>query len=274
MKTKIEWCRRRLPDGTVPGYSFNPWWGCIKVSDECKFCYAEVLAKRWGYDIWGPAANTSRRFFGPKHWNEPRIWNAEAEKDGHRRNVFCASMADVFEDYPVLDTERTKLWNLIDTTPWLNWLLLTKRPENVVDMIPSRWWREGTTPTLPDNVWIGTSAGTQAAANERIPILLEIPAVVRFVSCEPMLEPVDFTPWLSRIDWMICGGESGAGHRPFDPEWARNLRRQCFSMQGHPVPFFFKQHGGQYHNSGGRLLDGREWNQMPPEVPEKRRLLA
>ncbi len=261
MKTSIEWTHRRLADGTcVPGYTFNIVWGCVKVSEECWNCYAEGIANRYGMKLWGPAATTTRRTFGAKHWQEPLIWNREAEKQGHRRSVFCSSMADVFEDHPVLVSERQKLWMLIDQTPWLNWLLLTKRPENILAMAP---WKDG---LWPDNVWIGTSAGTQKRANERLPLLVQVPAVVRFVSYEPALEQVDFTPWMVRLDWLICGGESGAKARAFDLEWARTAREQC---QHAGVRYFFKQVGGRYHNSGGRLLDGRTWDALPPERPER-----
>jgi protein gp37 len=108
---------------------------------------------------------TPRRFFKEKHWQEPLTWNRQAEKQGHRRSVFCASMADVYEDHPAVVDERQKLWKLIEATPWLNWLLLTKRPENILLM--SSWGRR----TWPDNVWVGTSVGLQKHAEERIPRL-------------------------------------------------------------------------------------------------------
>ena len=116
----------------------------------------------------------------------------------------------------------------------------------------------------PDNVWIGVSAGTQRRAEERLPLLLKVPAVVRFVSCEPLLEALDLTPWLGGLHWIITGGESGHQARPMNLEWARALRMQCLMAT---VPYFFKQVGGRYHNSGGRLLDGRLWNDLPPEHP-------
>jgi protein gp37 len=260
-ETTIQWTWRRLPDGTwIIGYTFNPWWGCLKVSEECRFCYAEGIAHHYGHQVWGPAVTTPRRLFGPGHWQEPLRWNRQAEQDGHRRAVFCASMADVFEEHPDVEGERQKLWKLIDATPWLNWLLLTKRPENILQMAP---WNAG---NWPDHVWVGTSIGLQRRAEERLPRLLEVPAVVRFVSCEPLLEPLDLAPWLAGLHWIICGGESGYEARPMNPEWARSLRNQCLAAG---VPFFFKQHGGRYHHSGGRLLDGRIWDEMPPERPEK-----
>jgi protein gp37 len=258
-QTRIEWTRRRLPDGTwLPGYSWNPWWGCLKVSEECQHCYAEGIARHYGHQVWGPAATTPRRFFGEAHWQEPLRWHRQAEADGHRRSVFCASMADVFEEHPAVTDTRARLWNLIEATPMLNWLLLTKRPENILAMAP---WGSG---TWPDHVWIGASIGLQKRADERLPHLLAVPAVVRFVSCEPLLEPLDLTPWIACLQWVICGGESGTQARPMNPEWARALRNQCVEAG---VPFFFKQWGGRSHSSGGRLLDGRLWDEMPPEIP-------
>lgn len=262
-KTKIGWTWRRVPlsngeELLIEGNTFNTWWGCLKVSEECKNCYALDIAHHYVKEpLWGPAATTSRRLFGDKHWQEPLVWNRKAQRLGHRISVFCSSMADVFEEHPQLDTERLKLWDLIGQTPWLNWLLLTKRPENVLKMVP---WSE----RWPDNVWLGTSVGLQQRVEERLPELVKIPAVVKFLSCEPLLGPLDLTPWLQRVDWVIAGGESGSEARFMDLAWPRSLRDQCQAAQ---VPFFFKQIGGRYHDSGGRLLDGRTWDEMPPEVP-------
>lgn len=268
-ETKIQWTWRRmlLPDGQfmiIPGYTFNPWIGCLKVAKECQFCYAEGFAHRWGWDVWGPASTTSRRVTGPANWKKPLKWNTEAAMQGHRRSVFCASLADVFEENPEISEAREHLWTLIARTPWLNWLLLTKRPENILRMTP---WGRG---CWPENVWVGTSAGTQATAQRNIPYLLEVPSVVRFVSCEPQLEEVDFSSWLPHLHWIICGGESGPQARPFHLDWASALRDQCLDYQ---VPFFFKQVGGRYHESGGRRLDGQTWDDMPPESPRRSSLL-
>lgn len=263
-ETKIQWTWRciSLPNGkelVVPGYSFNPWIGCVKVAPECHHCYAESMALRWGWDLWGPAANTRRRITGQAYWKKPLKWNREAAAQGHRRSVFCASLADVFEEHPDIIEARTQLWSLIEQTPWLNWLLLTKRPENMRAMTPSSW-----STMWPDNVWAGTSAGTQETAQQNIPTLLTIPSCVKFVSCEPQLEYVDFMQWLPSLQWVICGGESGTKARPLDLDWTRSLRDQC---QEHHTAFFFKQVGGLYHNSRGRVLDGRTWDEVPPEVP-------
>jgi protein gp37 len=257
-QTTIQWTWRRLPDGTwIQGYSFNLAWGCMKVSEECKYCYAEGIAQHYGFKVWGPAATIARRTFGEQHWREPLAWNRAAERRGHRASVFCSSMADVYEDHPLIAQERAKLWPLIAATPWLNWLLLTKRPHNILKLSP---WPG----PFPDNVWIGTSVGLQQRVEERLSALIRVPAVVRFLSCEPLLGPLDLSPWLSAVQWVICGGESGAQARPMSLEWARAIRDQCQTAH---VPFFFKQVGGRYHDSGGRLLDGRTWDEMPAERP-------
>jgi len=176
--TTISWCHA----------TFNPWWGCTKVSEGCKHCYADTLATRYGHTIWGPRAR--RRFFGDKHWAEPLKWNKQAMHEGQRKRVFCASMADVCEvlpaDHPDLEAmaaARLRLWETIEATPMLDWLLLTKRPENIIPLF-------GVDAPVP-NIWWGTSVENQAAADTRIPELLKVPAHVRFLSCEPLLGPVD-----------------------------------------------------------------------------------
>jgi protein gp37 len=264
-------------------HTFNPWWGCTKVSLGCKNCYAQTFAHRIGRDLWGPRA--VRQFFGDAHWREPLKWNAEAISAGARRRVFCASMADVFESRSELIPMRERLWELIAATPALDWLLLTKRPERVLKCIP---WRD----SWPTNVWVGVTAENQHWAQERIPLLLELPAAVRFLSCEPLLGPLDLSSWLKgsrRVDWVIAGGESGHKARPMNPEWARKVRNQCLSAR---VPFHFKQ-WGQWRpddpaavptrkrvdvegskgrmitlvrlgkHAAGRDLDGRTWDEFP-----------
>lgn len=233
--------------------SFNAWWGCTKVSPGCAHCYAETMAKRTGHNIWGPG--TKRRFFGDKHWDEPLAWNAEAKKLGVRKRVFCSSMADVYEDAEGLDEQRTRLFHLIEDTPDLDWLLLTKRPENVNAMTPWGWGkkREGFG-GWPENVWIGTSIESQQQAHDRLPHLAQIPARVKFVSAEPLIGPLTlglngiapkswgfgYVPVGELIDWVIVGGESGAGARPMDEQWARELKKECREAG---VAFFMKQFG-------------------------------
>lgn len=264
-------------------HTFNPWWGCVKVSPGCQNCYAESLSKRWGYGIWGPAKTTSRRPMSDSYWKQPLTWNERAQKAGTRARVFCASMADVFEYHPMIDDYewRDRLWTLVEQTEHLDWLLLTKRPENIIDMVPGDWLYDHV--GFPSNVWIGTSVENQEQADKRIPELLKVPARVRFLSCEPLLGPVtlfdtsegvldgvavirdgglSYSPgepdeWVdtsySGIDWVIVGGESGPKARPMHPDWARSLRDQC---QEAAVPYFFKQ-WGEYWPSGGRLIEGK-----------------
>lgn len=251
--TKIEWA-----DAT-----FNPWVGCTKVSPACDHCYAEGWAKRSGMVEWG--AGKERRRTSAANWAKPLKWNREAEATGIRRRVFSASLADVF-DNKVSAQWRSDLFALIEATPNLDWLLLTKRPQNIADMIWPKW-----DAGLPRNIWLGTTVENQQEADRRIPHLLALPAAVRFLSCEPLLGPVDLTRlprdgllsldalyggvWerpshraerysqaktTPRLDWVIVGGESGPGARPMHPDWARSLRDQC---QSAGVPFFFKQWG-------------------------------
>jgi protein gp37 len=241
--------------------TFNPWWGCTKVSEGCKNCYAETFAKRFGVQ-WGEEA--SRRVFrhGGKHWHDPVSWNANAQDEGVRRRVFCGSMCDVFEDgrREELEPQRRRLFDLIEGTEHLDWLLLTKRPENLADMLPKHWLR-----SPRSNVWLGTTVENQKAADERIPILVHTPAALRFLSMEPMLEAIqiptmfcdtekvlrDSKPWdnLARVpilalgdlvQWIIVGGESGPRARPFHVEWARSIQAQCKAAG---VAFFMKQLG-------------------------------
>lgn len=254
-ETSISWC----------DHTFNPWWGCVKVSPACTHCYAETMSKRVGLKVWG--TENGRRFFGDKHWREPLAWNEAAFQAGVRRRVFCASMADVFEDRADLVDERARLFVLIEQTPYLDWLLLTKRPENIARLMPAYY---GGKPW--PNVWLGTTVENQQYADVRIPALLELPAVVRFVSAEPLLGPIRFAdvPGFNKCGsagqdairnfWVITGGESGAQHRPSDPDWFRSLRDQC-RVAG--VPFHFKQWGGARPKANGRELDGREWLEFP-----------
>ena len=271
-------------------HTFNPWWGCSKISTGCQNCYAETMAKNNGDDVWG--SEKSRKVFGPHHWDAPIKWNADAKAQGCRKRVFCASMADVFEARADLNVWRAKLWKLIGETQSLDWLLLTKRPKNIIAMVPwKNYW--------PENVWIGTTVENQQVANQRVPILLNIPAKIRFISAEPLLGSVDLSRWttspppeLHPINWVIVGGESGYGARPMLPSWAKKLRDQTLKSG---IAFHFKQWGnwGPVEPStlvdptirriwdvsagecvmmrpmgkirAGRLLDGRVWDQFPEQ---------
>ena len=244
--TKIEWA----------DHTFNPWLGCHHVSPGCDHCYAEAWAKRSGLVQWGP--NAARRRSADANWKKPIEWNAQADAEGVRRRVFCASLADVFDDR-IPPRWHQDLWLLISQTKHLDWLLLTKRPQNIQGLLPDDWG-EG----YP-NVWLGCSAENQQRLALVGRYLQAIPAAVRFLSCEPLLEEIDIEPYLrcedcgySRsdmalhmdhhlcrypdrvLDWVIVGGESGPGARPMNPSWARIIVNAC-EEAGTPV--FFKQWG-------------------------------
>jgi protein gp37 len=276
--SKIEWTR----------HTFNPWWGCTKVSPGCKHCYAETWAKRLGKNLWGHQAE--RRELSAAYWSQPFAWDALAASEGARARVFCASMADVFEDRRDLDERRARLWQIIERTPNLDWLLLTKRPHNIEKLAPwSADW--------PENVWLGATAENQNWLDRRMPFLVASRARTLFLSCEPLLGPIDLSQWVRHgkkkggrfVDWVIGGGESGHGARPMSPDWIRGLRDQCAE---HKVRFHFKQWGNWrpteedatergttktlFLTSGdritvvnvgkkvaGRTLDGRLWDELP-----------
>lgn len=170
-------------------HTFNPWWGCAKVSPGCDHCYAERDAGRFtpGKTLWGVDAD--RRTFGDKHWNEPKKWDAKAKLYGVRYRVFCASMADVFDKNAPAGA-RDRLWALIKATPNLDWLILTKRIGNAKSMLPADWGNGYS------NVWLGASIVNQEEAHRDIPKLIDTPAAVRFLSMEPLLGPVDLTRYL------------------------------------------------------------------------------
>lgn len=258
--TKIEWA----------DHTFNPWEGCQKVGPGCDHCYAEARNARFagGQAInWGPGA--PRRRTSASNWAQPIKWNKQAEAAGTRCRVFCASLADVF-DNEVDPQWRADLLVLILATPNLDWLLLTKRIGNVTRMLSEiRHGADHDLPLvdqLPDNVWIGATVVNQAEADRDIPKLLAVPAARRFLSIEPMLGPVNLTdvhlggghghheyePIITgnalsrtqvtapRVHWVIVGGESGPNARPMHPDWAADLRDQCRDAG---VPFLFKQWG-------------------------------
>ena len=236
-ETTIEWTATRNADGTVtPGYTWNPWIGCTRVSQGCVHCYAEALAKRYGKAEWGPTAQRVRT--SDANWRKPLMWNRKAEHEGVRRRVFCASLADIFEDNGQLTDWRRDALDVMTQTPWLDWLLLTKRPENILDMVPDEWRTVG---RWPRNVWAGTTIENQDVVIKRLSELIRVPARVRFLSCEPLLGPLDLSEWLDFISWVIVGGESGPKARPMNPDWVRSIRGQC---NGAGVAYFVKQMGG------------------------------
>jgi protein gp37 len=223
--TKIEWC----------DFTFNPWVGCTKVSPGCDNCYAEGWAKRSGQVQWG---NHPRRLTSSANWLNPIRWNKRAREDGVRRRVFCASLADVF-DNQVPKEWRERLFALIDATPDLDWLLLTKRPENIAKLLPA--------PPIDGwpwpNVWFGTTAEDQEHFDRRWPILKEVPAWVRFISYEPAIGPLKLKPEdVKGLDWVICGGESGPKHRAMPLWWAELI---AFDCRTYGIAFFMKQMAGK-----------------------------
>jgi protein gp37 len=289
--SKIEWT----------DHTFNPWEGCQKVGPGCDHCYAETRNARFagGTAInWGPGA--PRRRTSVANWRKPLAWNANHDhffaEHGRRQRVFCASLADVF-DNAVPDAWRMDLFKLIADTPHLDWLMLTKRIGNV----HSYTQRDGLAFDLigDGRVWLGATICNQKEADRDIPKLLAVPARVRFLSMEPLLGPVDVFSTITGellhvsgneyepgwLDWIIVGGESGPGARPMHPDWARGLRDQC---KAGDVPFLFKQWGewlgahqdGAYDHkpielnatdssvrvgkkAAGRLLDGAQHDGFP-----------
>ncbi|WP_313348137.1 phage Gp37/Gp68 family protein [Paracoccus sp. (in: a-proteobacteria)] len=252
--SRIEWTR----------HTFNPWIGCTKVGPGCDHCYAEAWDSRGLQQRetrWGPHAARTRTSVA--NWRQPLKWNRQAAATGERRRVFCASLADVFDNHPsILPEWRADLWALIEATPNLDWMLLTKRPGNIGNMLPVPFDFD----RLYPNVWLGCTVVNQVEADRDIPKLLAVPAAVRFLSMEPLLGPVILDdmcdghkfydplrgnwwhdsdpPRIERgkpkIDLVIVGGESGRGARPMHPDWARSLRDQC---QAAGVAFHFKQWG-------------------------------
>jgi protein gp37 len=224
--SKIEWT----------DHTFNPWIGCQKVSPGCDHCYAEALMDtRWGKVEWGPHGERKRT--SDANWKQPRKWDRAAQAAGVRRKVFCASLADWLDNRVPADW-RMELAMLINETPHLDWLLLTKRPENYRHLAP--WIK-----APPANVWLGITAEDQGHYHRRWEKIQDIHATVRFISYEPALGPLMLrSAWSTdRLPhWIICGGESGHGARAMDPNWARDLRDVCKSSG---VAFFMKQMTGK-----------------------------
>lgn len=282
-KTAISWC----------DHTWSPVWGCTQVSKAetggggCDNCYAMALAHRFGYG-WNGAP---MREFGEHHWNEPVRWNKRAAKDGTRPKVFPSMCDPLDKDWP--DALRERFWRLVDATPYLTWLILTKRIGNYERLGPGAVIGRD-----PANVWPGATVVNQPEYDRDIGKLLRIRARVHFLSVEPMLGPIDMRMGgasipdysdhrpLARLGWVIAGGESGPHARPAHPEWFRSLRDQCAAAG---VPFHFKQWGewAPYDRSrsdgaalatpnaldepmqhfgtklAGRLLDGVEHNGFP-----------
>ncbi len=269
MSNPIGWC-----DDTI-----NPVVGCSHCSPGCDNCYAERFAARLANN---PA--TAKKYAGVV--DENGKWTGKINEEGWTcfdtlpkspKRIFLGSMTDVFHENVPESTTSDMFFNIEYMWEQHTFLLLTKRPQNAKKLIEVY--------PLPKNVWLGVTVCNQEEADAKIPILMQIPAAKRFVSIEPMLGPVDLDICVfdrhaavqhlvngpaclneeqadsivdPLIDWVIVGGETGPGARPMHPEWARSLRDQCLEAQ---VPFFFKNFGGK--KKGGRLLDGREWNEIP-----------
>jgi protein gp37 len=212
-------------------HTFNPWIGCHKVSQGCTHCYAEALVTKrlGGPGNWG--LNGTRRRTSPALWRKPYRWNLDAITEGRPARVFCASLADIFEDKEGPNQWRPEVFALIRNTAHLDWQLLTKRPENIARMLPDDWG-DG----YP-NVWLGTSIEDQRVA-DRAPVLVSVPSYVHFVSYEPAIGPLAEAIDLTGIEWMIVGGESGPKYRRMDLDWARDMKAKC---EEEGVAFFFKQ---------------------------------
>ena len=262
--SKIEWTH----------HTINFWWGCEKVSPACAHCYAEGQAARFHPGLWGP--DGTRRVRMVAATKEALRYERRAVAEGLRFRVFTNSMSDFFEARPDLILARLEALDVIRRTPHLDWLILTERPGHIMAalkecLVPSYkeerydlngWLEDWLSDNPPANVWLGTTVEDQERAHERIPLLLQAPAAVRFLSCEPLLGPVDLTymdvenhpaaehlgrlgayqinaltgrntdmarpcPDVPHLDWVIVGGESGPLARPMHPDWARGLREQC-----------------------------------------------
>ena len=252
LNTAIEWAH----------HTVNFWWGCSKVSPACANCYAESIATRFrAKEVqWGEGGG---RWIRPKAFTEAAKIERISLAAGGGQRVFVNSMSDTFEAHGALITQRAMMLNLLANSPGANWLLLTKRPENIAAMVPPHWMKD-----WPAHVWIGTTVENQDQAALRIPPLVAIPAAIHFLSCEPLLGPIDLCKHGGPlISWVIAGGESGPKARPMRYEWIKSLADQCHAGGER---FFFKQ-WGEYDEDGyrpgkkaaGRLLDGREWNEVP-----------
>jgi protein gp37 len=230
--SKIEWTH----------HTFNPWIGCQKVSPGCDHCYAEAQWDKWLHRVqWGPHGERKRT--SKSTWEQPLKWAKAARAANERPRVFCASLADIW-DNQVPAEWRSDLFRRIEQTPELDWLLLTKRPENIAKMLSAAG-------PLPLNVWLGTTAEDQPHYNRRWPVLRRISAVVHFISYEPAIGPLRLRDEAEQPDWLICGGESGGGARYMDPQWAADIKADC-AERG--VAFFLKQMTGKKPIPPGLML--------------------
>jgi len=251
-RTSIEWTE----------VTWNPTTGCTKVSAGCDNCYAEALSRRLLSRIYRrrlPVADTTANRADPfavRVWPErldqPRKWSG-------RRLAFVNSMSDLFHADVPPQFQRAVFRVMLEVDRH-TYQVLTKRPSRAARFVrgnPDLFGPHG----LPRHIWIGTSTEDQSAAH-RIRHLQQVPAAVRFLSCEPLIGPLSLCQALAEggIHWVIVGGESGPGHRPVQSRWIADLRDECVAAR---VPFFFKQWGGRTPKAGGRLLDGREWSEFP-----------
>lgn len=225
--------------------TWNPVTGCTKVSAGCTHCYAQTFAERWR----GIPGHPYEQGFDLRLWPErldvPRRWR-------RRRVIFVNSMSDLFHER--IPTEFiARVFEVMADCPQHTFQVLTKRAERLAQMAASLPW--------PENVWMGVSIEDGRVAH-RADALREVPAAVRFVSAEPLLGPLEALD-LSGIGWLIAGGESGPGHRAMDERWVLDLRDRCITTG---VPFFFKQWGGRTPKARGRVLEGREWSEMPSKT--------
>lgn len=228
-------------------HTFNPWWGCVKISPACDHCYAESFSKRVGQSVWG--VDEPRRFFGDKHWNEPPKWNRDALKEfGRPARVFCASMADVFEDRDELITHRSRLFGLIKQTPNLRWNLLTKRHTQIKYYAPHL-------SEMP-NMRIGVTVENQTYDHR-------IVKGVSWISAEPLLGPLCIQA-CGDVEWVIVGGESGAGAREMKLDWAVRIIEECRAVG---MAVHFKQTGDVLARKLGlKDKSGKDKTEWPAEL--------
>lgn len=241
-------------------HTFNPWWGCTKVSAGCDNCYAEAFDHRVGGSHWGKGEK--RREFGDKHWNEPLRWNKDHEKEGTHGLVFCASMADVMDD-EAPEGARERLWDLIDKTPNLIWQLLSKRPQRYERYLPTRFCGS-------NRIWLGATCEDQENYILRWPVLAracEMFNLRSWISYEPALGPLELCAFPVVPTWVIFGGESGPGFREAKREWLDDLVKEIAIFVPH-VKLFVKQMSARTPNEGKALIPADRLIQQFPNSTE------